>query len=228
MDDTAFTELDLIMRFIKTVKDKKANILKIHILGTDSDGLSKIMVNVNEVPCLSPWPKPRLFVCPGVKRVKWCPSQTQPHYLILGNPEAVILTVQKGLLKKASKMLQQILLQLENNAENLNWKSLVTPPPPPTMPHSPLALLSSLQSDYMEPQSGQSEASMSAVSPLAIFTQPVHGMRNIATPTTISQPITEHKQQAVKPSGSDNSAAMPVLVRQDNAQLSGDHWQWDL
>jgi hypothetical protein len=144
MDDTAFTELELIMRFIKTVKDKKANILKIHIFGTDSDGLSKMMVNVNDVPCLPPWPKPRIFVCPGVKQVKWCPSQTQPHYLILGNPEAVILSVQKRLLKKANNMLQQILLQLDNNAENLNWKSLVTPQPPPTMPHSPLALLLSL------------------------------------------------------------------------------------
>jgi hypothetical protein len=72
----------------------------------------------------------------------------------------------------------------------------------------------------MEPKSAQSEASMSAVSPLAIFNQPVHGSRNIATPTTISHPITEHEQQAVKPSGSDSSAAMPILVRQDNTHSS--------
>jgi hypothetical protein len=125
-------------------------------------------------------------------------------------------------------MLQQILFQLDGNAENLNWKSLVTPQPSPVMPHSPLALLSSLQSDYMEPKSMQSEASMSAVSPLAIFTQPVHGTQNIATPTTISQPITDNEQQAVKPSGSDTIAAMPILVRQDQAHSSGEYWRWDL
>jgi hypothetical protein len=193
MDDTVFTELDLIMRFIKTVKDKKTNVVKIHILVTDSDGLSKMMVNVNEVPCLPPWPKPRLFTCPGVKQVKWCPSPTQPHYLILGNPEAVVLIVQKRLLKKANKMLQQILLQIDSNEETLNWRSLITPQPPPVMPPSPLALLSSLQHEYMEPNSTQSEASMSAVSPMVIFSQPVHGTRSIATP----QPITDTEQQAV-------------------------------
>jgi hypothetical protein len=213
MDDTAFTELDLIMRFKKTVKDKKTNIVKIHILGTDSDGLSKIMVNVNEVPCLPSWPKPRLFVCPGVKQVKYCPSQTQPHYLILGNPEAVVLTVQKRLLKKANKMLQQILLQLDSKALDLHWRSLIVQQPSPVMPQSPLALLSSLHSDYMEPKSAQSEASMSAVSPLVIFTQPVHCTRYIATPTTSSQPITVTDQQAVKSSGGDNGATMPILVR---------------
>jgi hypothetical protein len=135
---------------------------KIHILGTDSDGLSKMMVNVSDVPCLPPWPKPRIFVCPGVKQVKWCPFQIQPHYLILGNPDAVILSVQQRLLKKANKMLKDILLQLDTNAEKLNWKALVASQQMMTMPHSPLALLSSLQSEYMDPKSALSEASMSA------------------------------------------------------------------
>jgi hypothetical protein len=96
------------------------------------------------------------------------------------------------------------------------------------MPPSPLALLSSLQNEYMEPNSTQSEASMSAVSPLVIFSQPVHGTRSIATPTTSSQPITDNEQQAVKPSGGDTVASMPILVRQDQPQPSGEYWRWDL
>jgi hypothetical protein len=228
MDDTAFLELDLIMRFLKTVKDKKANIVKIHTLGTDSDGLTKMMVNVSEVPCLPPWPKPRLFVCPGVKQVKWCPSQTQPHYLILGNPEAVILAIQKRLLQKANKRLQQILMQLNNNEETLNWRSLITPQPLPVMPPSPLAFLSSLSNEYMKPNSTQPEASMSAVSPMVIFSEPVHGTQSIATPITNSQPSTDNEQQAVKPSGGDTVASMPILTRQDQPQSSGEYWQWDM
>jgi hypothetical protein len=229
MDDTAFIELDLIMRFIKTVKDKKTNLVKIHTLGTDSDGLTKMMINVNEVPCLPPWPNPRLFQCPGVKQVKWCPSPTQPHYLILGNPEAVIVVIQKRLLKKANKMLQQILLQLDNTEETLNWRSLVTPSPPSIMPPSPLPFYSAMSTEYIDPASTTSDASMVAVSPVAIFSQPVHGMRNSATPTPTTQAITDTGSQAVVSSGVDSSAAMPTLTRQDQPKTSsGEYWRWDM
>jgi hypothetical protein len=229
MDDTAFIELDLIMRFLKTVKDKKINVVKIHTLGTDSDGLTKMMINVNEVPCLPPWPKPRLFQCPGVKQVKWCPSPTQPHYLILGNPEAVTLVIQKRLLQKANKMLQQILLQLDNNEETLNWKSLITPSPPSVMPPSPLPFYSTMSTEYSDTTSTTSDASMVAVSPMTVFSQPVHGTRNSTTPTNALQPITDTTSQVVVSSGSDTSAAMPTLTRQDQPKASsGEYWRWDL
>jgi hypothetical protein len=96
------------------------------------------------------------------------------------------------------------------------------------MPPSPLAFLYSLRNEYMEPDSVKSEVSMSAVSPLAVFTQPVHGTRNIATPTTSSQPITDNDSQAVNPSGGDSVAVMPILTREDQLQLIGDYWRWDM
>jgi hypothetical protein len=68
---------------------------------------------------------------------------------------------------------------------------------------------------------------MSAVSPLVIFIQPVHGTRNFATPTTISQPTLDNTQQAVNTSCSDSSVPMLTLVSHDNAQLSVDYWRWD-
>jgi hypothetical protein len=132
------------------------------------------------------------------------------------------------MLKKANAMLTQILFQLDSNEETLNWRSLITPQPLPVMLPPPLAFLSSLNNEYMEPNSTQSEASMSAVSPLVIFSQPVHGTRSIATPTTHSQPITDTEQQAVNPSGGDTVASMPILSRQDQPQSSGEYWRWDL
>jgi hypothetical protein len=91
MDDTSLTELELILRFIKTVKDRKSDIVKIRVLGTDAQGLYKMTLSAAEDPCVPRWPKPRMFVCPGVKQVKWCPTPAQPHYFIFGDPEAVVL-----------------------------------------------------------------------------------------------------------------------------------------
>jgi hypothetical protein len=132
-------------------------------------------------------------------------------------------------LKKANKMLQQILLQLDNNEETLNWRSLITPPPPSVMPPSPLPFYSSMSTEYIDPASTTSDASMIAVSPMAVFSQPIHGTRNIATPTTTSQPITDTATQAVVSSGVDTSAAMPTLTRQDQPKTSsGEYWRWDM
>jgi hypothetical protein len=139
------------------------------------------------------------------------------------------VVIQKRLLKKANKMLQQILLQLDNKEETLNWKSLVAPSPPSVMPPSPLPFYSAMSTEYIDPASATSDASMVAVSPVAIFSQPVHGTRNSATPTTTTQAITDTGSQAVISSGADTSAAMPTLTRQDQPKTSsGEYWRWDL
>jgi hypothetical protein len=80
MDEKSLTELELISRFIKTVKDKKSEIVKIKILGTDAHGLSKMIISASEVPCLPSWPKPRRFACPGVKLVNG--AQHLHHHII--------------------------------------------------------------------------------------------------------------------------------------------------
>jgi hypothetical protein len=86
-----------------------------------------------------------------------------------------------------------------------------------------------MNTEYIDPTSSTSDASMSAVSPMAVFPQPVHGTRNIATPTTTSQPNTDTITQAVISSGVDNSAAMPTLTRQDQPKTSsGEYWRWDM
>jgi hypothetical protein len=97
------------------------------------------------------------------------------------------------------------------------------------MPPSPLPLYTSMSTEYIDPASTTSDTSMSAVSPMAIFSQPVHGTRNIATPTSSSQPITDTTTQAVHSSGVDTSAAMPILTRQEQPKTSsGEYWRWDM
>jgi hypothetical protein len=86
-----------------------------------------------------------------------------------------------------------------------------------------------MSTEYIDTASTTSDASMVAVSPMTVFSQPVHGTRNIATPTNTSQPITDTTSQVVVSSGADTSAAMPTLTRQDQPKpSSGEYWHWDM
>jgi hypothetical protein len=151
MDDTCLTELELISRFVKTVKDKKAEIGKIKILGTDAHGLSKMIISASEVPCLPRWPKARMFACPGVKSFKWCPTPSPPHYFIVGDPDAVIFVIQQRLLRKAAKLMKNIHSQFHQHAETLNWKFAPSRKRMNTSPESPLSLGIPLHHEFIEP-----------------------------------------------------------------------------
>jgi hypothetical protein len=216
MDDTCLTELELISRFIKSVKDKKSEIIKLKLLGTDAQGLSKIIISASDVPCLPRWPKPRMFACPGVKSVKWCPTPSPPHYFIVGDPDAVILVIQQRLLRKASKMLKNILLQFHQHAQTLDWKFAYTRRRPNTSPESPLSLGLSSQHEFVEPQPPCPDVTRRTTAHLSSLLPPTPNMQDLLDTAA------ELKQQS---SGQKDDNEMPLLLRQDTTPLS-DYWNW--
>jgi hypothetical protein len=158
-----------------------------------------------------------MFACPGVKSVKWCSTPSPPHYFIVGDPDAVILVIQQRLLRKAAKMMKNILSQFNQHAETLNWKFAPSRKRMNTSPESPLSLGIPLQHDYIEPLSAR---------PDATCRPNTHLSSQLLAPTPNMQDLidraAEMKQQVIAQSG---DTAMPLLMRQDNAPLS-DYWNW--
>jgi hypothetical protein len=111
MDENTFMELDLAIRYLQSVSQHKDSLLKINILSQSESGLARMTVNADDIPCLPPRPKPKIFYCPGVKQVTWCPTPT-PHYFIIGHPSAVVLVTKQQILRKAFRAIGYIISQM--------------------------------------------------------------------------------------------------------------------
>jgi hypothetical protein len=125
MDDNTVMELDLAVKYIQSVLQNKDSLIKMNILNQGENGLARIVINTDDIPCLPPRPKPRMFLCPGVKQVQWCPKPT-PHYFIIGNPSAVTLVTKHRLIKKAFRNLGYVLAQMEARGALHNWRQFAT------------------------------------------------------------------------------------------------------
>jgi hypothetical protein len=120
MDENTFMELDLAVWYLQLVNQHHDSLLKINILQQDDNGLARMTVNADDIPGLPLRPKPRIFDCPGVKQVTWCPTPT-PHYFIVGYPSAVVLVTKQRILKKAYRAIGYIISQMETRGSLLNW-----------------------------------------------------------------------------------------------------------
>jgi hypothetical protein len=58
MDENTFIELDLAIRYLQSVSRHKDSLLKINILGQNDNGLARMTVNADDIPCLILDPSP--------------------------------------------------------------------------------------------------------------------------------------------------------------------------
>jgi hypothetical protein len=229
MDTNSFMELELIIRYLQSVNQHRDSILKINILQHDDNGLARMVVNADDIPCPPPRPKPRIFQCPGVKQVTWCPTP-QPHYFIIGHPSAVILVAKHCILRKANRALGFILEQMDSRGSMLNWSHQCPPLVPrrsiSTTPVQPQAGSMSIQHAYVEPissrQSLRTDDLRSGHHTRRSDSSPSTSTYTPPPPTlTLNMPLPAI-QSKPDDSGDDD---MPVLMKNEDTSL-GDFLGW--
>jgi hypothetical protein len=224
MDENTFMELDLAVRYLQLVNQHRDSLLKINILRQEDNGLARMIVNADDIPCLPPRPKPRIFHCPGFKQVTWCPTPT-PHYFIVGYPSAVVLVMKQCILKKAYRAIGYIISQMETRGSLLNWRHQRPPLPArrsvSTSPVQSQAVTLSMQHAYVDPRGGRQ--SMRTEDPRS-NRQTMHSDSSPSTSTYTPPPPTlmlnmplPAIQSKTDDSGDDD---MPVLMKNEDTSLS--------
>jgi hypothetical protein len=177
--------------------------------------LARIAVNTEDIPCLPPRPKPRMFLCPGVKQVQWCPKPT-PHYFIVGNPAAVTLVTKHRLIKKAFRNLGYVLAQIEVRGALYNWRQCATTSRPrqPTTTSMSNTVSLALHHEYVEPRGGRNTLCADASPSSSTYLSPPPLL-------TTNIPV----QNKVESDTQDDQDDMPVLLKNKDTSLS-DFLNW--